>query len=270
MALLFATGCAASADSTSGVSTLDQVRQRGTLLAGVRADNPPHSFIDTSGRHVGFDVDIARAIARIFGVRLEIVKVDELTRISFLEKGTIDVAVASMSKTHKRAEHVDFSQTYFCSFQTFLVRTGSAASLEDLAIKPVAMDRGSSAVANWKTWLAGHGHSDSPQIEEFSEKRAAVEAVRHGNLAGYAEDYEILASFAKDDPTLTVLDQSIGVKLDGIGIRQGDSQMREAVDFALQDLTASGEWRRIYDQWFGPNSTTPVPLQCEPEVWPRG
>lgn len=268
--LLAAAGCASPAGSTSAGSTLDHVKEQGVLKAGIRTDNPPHSSIDASGQHVGFDVDIAGAVAKSLGVRLEIVKVDELTRISFLEKGTIDIAVASMSKTRKRAEKIDFSQTYFRSFQTFLVRKDTARSLEDLVGKSVAMDRGSSAIGNWKTWLSAKGHSGEPKIEEFSDKRAAAESVRQGNLAGYAEDYEILAGFAKNDPGLVVLDQPIGVKLDGIGIRRGDSRMRGAVDFALQDLFASGEWRKIYDRWFGPSSNTPVPVQGELEVWPRG
>jgi polar amino acid transport system substrate-binding protein len=263
-------GCAPPTGTESAGSTLDQVRERGTLVAGIRSDNPPHSFIDDSGQHVGFDVDIANALARRLKVRLEIVKVDELTRISFLEKGKIDVAIASMSKTRERAERVDFSQTYFRSFQTFLVRKDGPSSLEDLVGKSIAMDRGSSAVGNWKAWLVKNGHSKEPEIEEFSEKRAAVESVRQGSLAGYAEDYEILASFAKKDSSLTVLEQPIGIKLDGIGIRQGDSETREAVDSALQDLYAGGEWRRIYDRWFGPKSDTPVPVQGEIEVWPHG
>ena len=269
-ATFLAAGCASPSEAKSGGSTLERVRDKGTLVAGIRSDNPPHSFIDDDGRHIGFDVDIAGAIAKKLKVRLEIVKVDELTRISFLEKGKIDIAVASMSKTRKRAERVDFSQTYFRSFQTFLVRKDGPSSLEDLVGKSVAMDRGSSAQGNWKSWLTGNGHPEEPAIEAFSEKRAAVEAVRQGSLAGYAEDYEILASFAKKDPALTVLQQPIGVKLDGIGIRQGDSETREAIDTALQDLYASGQWRRIYDRWFGPESDTPVPVQGEMEVWPNG
>lgn len=265
-------GCAGSGSTAAKgeAGGLEQVRKEGVLRAGIRTDNPPHSFVDPSGKHVGFDVDIAGAIASRMGVRLEIVRVDELTRISFLEKGTIDVAVASMSKTRKRAQKIDFSQTYFKSFQTFLVRKGQIGSLNDLVGKRVAADRGSSAIGNWKEWLKKNGKPAEAQIEEFGDKQAAVAAVKQGSLAGYAEDYEILASFAKNDPSLVVLNEPIGVKLDGIGVREGTSSLREAVDFALQDMAASGEWRRIYDRWFGPDSNTPVPVQGELEVWPGG
>jgi len=251
--------------------TLAAVEKRGAVRAGIRIDNPPHSFIDDDGNWVGFDIDIAAAVARQLGVRLEKVRVDELTRISFLQNGKIDMAVASMSHTHEREAEVDFSQTYFWSKQTFLVRKGELGSLEDLVGETVGMDRGSSAIGNWRDWLKANGHDDAPEIVEFDEKQAAVEAVRQGAIAGWAEDYEILASFAKRDPSLTVLgDESIGLKLDGIGVRENDSEMRDAINAALQRIWSSGEYKRIYDRWFGPAADTPVPLQGAVEVWPNG
>ena len=158
--------------------TLAAVTQRGVVRAGIRFDNPPHSFIDEDGNWVGFDVDMAEAIAKSLAVKLEKVRVDELTRISFLQNRKIDIAVASMSHTHEREAEVDFSQTYFWSKQTFLVKKGGHASLEDLVGETVGMDRGSSAIGNWQDWLKANGHDDDPEIVEFDEKQAAVEAVR--------------------------------------------------------------------------------------------
>jgi polar amino acid transport system substrate-binding protein len=268
-----AVGCAngSSGEASSGGTLLDDINKRGVLRAGIRFDNPPHSFIDEDGNWVGFDVDIAEALADELGVRLEKVKVDELTRISFLKNGKIDVAVASMSHTIEREHEVDFSQTYFWSKQTFLVRKGEIDSLDDLVGKTVGMDRGSSAIGNWRDWLAAHGHPEDAEIVEFGNKQAAAEAVRQGAIAGWAEDYEILASFAEEDPSLAVLgDESIGLKLDGVGVRENDSELRDAINHALQRIASSGRYREIYDRWFGPDADTPVPLQGEIEVWPQG
>jgi polar amino acid transport system substrate-binding protein len=270
--LPLATACSGgSAAPAPGASVIDGVMERGVLRAGIRFDNPPHSFIDEGGEWIGFDVDIAAALAEELGVELEMVRVDELTRISFLKNGTIDVAVASMSHTHQRELEIDFSQTYFWSKQTFLVRGDEITSLEDLVGKTVGMDRGSSAIGNWRDWLADNGFPDEPQIVEFSDKQAAAEAVRQGAVAGWAEDYEILASFARVDASLAVLEgEGIGLKLDGIGVRENDSKMLDAVNAALQRIAVSGTYDEIYDRWFGPNSDTPVPRQGEIEVWPQG
>jgi polar amino acid transport system substrate-binding protein len=252
-------------------SVLDVVKERGVLRAGIRTDNPPHGFITQDGNWVGFDVDIAQAVAKELGVKLERVKVDELTRISYLQTGQIDIAVASMSHTRKRDEQIDFSQTYFWSKQTFLVKKGKTHKLSDLVGKRVGMSRGSHAIGNWRDWLIKNGHSpDASLLVEFGNKRAGVEAVHQGAIAGYAEDYEILSSLAKGDASLSILDEAIGMKQDGIGVRENDSKIRDAVNFALQNIAKSGEYGKIYDRWFGPKSDTPVPPSGEIEVWPNG
>jgi polar amino acid transport system substrate-binding protein len=248
--------CTLGGANASG-NKLDQIMERDVVRAGVRFDNPPHSFIDEEGNWVGFDIDIAHAVARELGLELELVRVDELTRISYLQEDNIDMAVASMSKTIRRDEEVDFSQTYFWSKQTFLVRDGEIGSLDELVGAKVGMDRGSSAIGNWRDWLTSNDYPAEADIVEFGNKQA--------------EDYEILASFAKNDPSLVVLgDESIGLKLDGIGVAENNSKLLDAINQALQDIAASGEYDEIYNRWFGPDSDTPVPLQGSIEVWPDG
>ena len=271
-ALLFSLVCAVASNAADPQkSVLESVKERGVLRAGIRTDNPPHGFITQEGNWVGFDVDIAEAVAKELGVKLEKVKVDELTRISYLQTGQIDVAVASMSHTRKRDEQIDFSQTYFWSRQTFLVKKGQTRKLSDLVGKRVGVTRGSHALGNWRDWLTRHGHTfDASLVLEFGNKRAGVEAVHQGAIVGYAEDYEILSSLAKGDPALVILDEAIGMKQDGIGVRENDSRIRDAVNFALQNIARSGQYARIYEHWFGPNSDTPVPPSGEIEVWPNG
>jgi polar amino acid transport system substrate-binding protein len=271
---LSATACSASSNAqpASDSSLLDEIKQRGTLRVGTRVDNPPHSSYNESGQWTGFDNDIAAAIAKRWGVKLEMVKVDELTRISFLQNGRIDLAVASISKTKKRAEQIDFSDTYFFSVQTFVVRKGTATSYRDLVDKRVGASRGSSSISNWKSWLQRNGVTTEPEIEQFGDKRAALAAVKQGAIAGWTEDYEVLASYARAESDLTVLDVpgGTGVKLDGIAMRKNDSPLRLAVNLALQDIAATGDYETIYDRWFGPASTAPVPRQGKVEVWPNG
>jgi polar amino acid transport system substrate-binding protein len=261
-----------SAGAFAQKSVLDAVKERGVLRAGIRMDNPPHSFIASDGRWQGFDVEIAEAIAEDLGVKLEKIKVDELTRISFLQNGQIDIAAASISHTKKRDEQIDFSQTYFWSKQTFLVKKGEVKALADLVGKRVGVSRGSHAIGNWRDWLTRKGHRFDPAlVVEFGNKQAGVEAVRQGAVAGYAEDFEVLASFAKNAPTLAVIEaEAIGMKQDGIGVRENDSKIRDAVNFALQRIAKSGKYERIYNTWFGPDTAAPVPESGEIEIWPDG
>lgn len=267
-------GCSAASGQTSTQqqSLYSAVKSRGVLRVGVRPDDPPHSYLDPQGHLVGFDVDIATAIAKYWGVKLQLVNVNELTRISYLQNGRIDLAVTSISKTVKRAKVVDFSETYFFSDQTILVRKGAYKHLSDLVGKTIAADRGSNAGDSWLAWLSAHGHAGDGHIEYFASKQASLEAVNTGAVVGYAEDYELLASLAHNDPGLSVINDpgGIALKLDGVAMHKNDSQLVLEVNLALQHIASSGEYNVIYNRWFGPNSSTPVPLMGHIEVWPNG
>lgn len=268
-------GCSSAsgqADTPQHQSLYSTVKSRGVLRVGVRPDDPPHSYLNSQGHLVGFDVDMATAIAKDWGVKLQLVTVNELTRISYLQNGRIDLAVTSISKTVKRAQQVDFSETYFFSEQTILVRKGAYQHLSDLVGKTIAADRGSNAGDSWLAWLSAHGHAGDGHIESFATKQASLEAVKTGAVAGYAEDYELLAAFAHNDSGVSIITDPGGIapKLDGVAMHQNDSQLVLEVNLALQHIASSGQYTDIYNRWFGPNSATPVPLMGHIEVWPNG
>ena len=275
LALLTSSGCSAAtgqSNSRSSESLYSVVKNRGTLRVGVRPDDPPHSFLNGQGQLVGFDVDIATAIASYWHVKLQLVVVNELTRISYLQNGRIDLAVTSISKTVKRAEQIDFSETYFYSDQTILVRKGKYHHLSNLVGQTIAADRGSNAGDSWLAWLKAHGHPGNTHIEDFGDKQASLNAVKAGAVAGWAEDYELLAAYAHKDPSLYIIQDpgGIGVKLDGVAMHKNDSALTLEVNLALQHIASSGEYDKIYNKWFGPHSATPVPRMGSIEVWPHG
>ncbi len=92
--------CGFSSVATAGESTLDLVKKRGKLIAGVRYDAPPWGSVDKEGKVIGFDVDIARYFAQKLGVELELVQVTAKTRIPMLVNGNVDILTAGMAHTH--------------------------------------------------------------------------------------------------------------------------------------------------------------------------
>jgi polar amino acid transport system substrate-binding protein len=249
-----------------GDSTLDRVREAGKVRIGVRFDNPPLSFIDEDGDWVGFDVDLTNEIAERLDVDLEMVRVDEITRISFLQEGQIDLAVASMNHTRSRDAAVDFSITYFWDTQTFLVRKGEFDSLDDLYGQLVAMNAGSSAIDAWNRYVEAQG-GDPSEIVEFTDKVAAVQALRDGAVDGYAEDGITLAALAAGDDSLVLLSEGFNPVQYGVGLPENDSEWRDTINYILQDIWADGTYFEIYDRWFGPDADVPHPLGGEMEIW---
>jgi polar amino acid transport system substrate-binding protein len=262
------TACGAPTPSVSVVSTLDKVKAAGVVRVGIRFDNPPLSYVDGNGAWIGFDVDLANEVAKRLGVKIEQVKVDETTRISFLQEGKIDLAVASMNHTRQREDAVDFSLTYFWDTQTFLVRKDSGlATLEDLFGRKVALNAGSSAIEAWKKYAADHGGA-APEIVEFTDKLAAMQALRDGAVDGYAEDGITLLALAKGDANLALVPGGINLVQFGIGLPSNDSAWRDAVNYALQEIWQDGTYATIYNKWLGPTAEVQLPLGGQMEIWP--
>jgi polar amino acid transport system substrate-binding protein len=266
-ALVLLSACSALGTS-SPESTADRVAESGVVRVGVRFDNPPLSFIQEDGEWVGFDVDLANALADQLGLEIELVKVDETTRISFLQEGQIDMAVASMNHTRSREEAVDFSITYFWDNQSFLVRTGTYGSLAEIMGQKVAANVGSSTIDSWQAYSTANG-GPAPEIVEFTDKLAAMQALRDGVVEGYTEDNITLLALAAGDPGLELVPGGHNKVQFGIGLPENDSTWRDQVNYALQDLWKSGVYQGIYEKWFtGPQAAVPLPLSGEMEIWP--
>jgi len=263
LALLLAACGGGGGDS----STLDAVSESGTVRVGVRNDNPPMSFVDESGVWVGFDLDLSAALADELGLELELVAVDGTTRISFLQEGQVDMSVASMNHTLSRDEAIDFSITYFWDNQSFLVRTGTYASIDELLDQTVAANAGSSVIDSWNSYVAARGGA-APEIVEFDEKLAAMQALRDGAVEGYSEDNITLLALAAGDPALTLLPGGHNPVQFGVGVAENDSDWRDEVNFALQELWRDGTFQTIYERWFvGPDRIIDLPLGGEIELW---
>ncbi len=268
LSTLFVLLLAACQGGNTAVSTYDQVMKNGRVRIGVRNDNPPMSFIDNNGDWVGFDIDLANAMAEQLGVEPELVVVDGTTRISFLQDGEVDMSIASMNHTRSRDDAVDFSITYFWDNQSFLIRSGTYSSIDELMGQTVAANAGSSAIPSWQEYSAANG-GPPPDIVEFDDKLAAMQALRDGAVEGYTEDNITMLSLAAGDPNLELLPGGHNPVQFGIGVPVDDSLWRDQVNYALQELWNDGTYAAIYERWFvGPDRIINLPLGGEMEIWP--
>ena len=126
---LFLMGCA---KKTPELTDLDEIIQRGYLIAGVKEDSPPFGYYKDGSLH-GIDIDIARQIANnIFQTdsraNVRFVKVNPQNRISKLNSKEVDILVATMRINDKRKLVIDFSIPYFITGQKLMVRQDSKIS----------------------------------------------------------------------------------------------------------------------------------------------
>jgi len=129
-------------------AVMKRVKESGKLVLGTSADYPPYEFhkaVNGKDEIVGFDIEVAREIAKDLGVTLEIkdMKFDGL--LAALDQGVIDLVVAGMSPTPERAKSVDFSSIYYQSKQMLVVRTADKdiiTSKDAMSGKTIGVQKG--------------------------------------------------------------------------------------------------------------------------------
>ncbi len=246
---------------------LDEIKQRGTLVVGVKDSQPPFGFVDESSKQiVGFEPDLCAAIADKFGVKLELKPVTSSTRIPMLEQGAIDLVAATMTHKIEREEKIDFSITYFPATQKLLVKKDSGiSSVADLAGKKVGSAKGSTSEKNVK-----NAQPDCTVVS-FETYPEAFLAMKQGKVVAVTTDAPILLGIRNSDENpdnWAIVGEDIAAEPYGIGMTENDSDLRDAVNIALMELWKSREYKKIYDKWFGESTKFHIPLTWTMEVWP--
>ncbi|SKA85910.1 amino acid ABC transporter substrate-binding protein, PAAT family [Clostridium sp. USBA 49] len=129
-------------------SKLDEIKKKGKIVLGTSPDYPPYEFIkEENGKQtvVGFDIEIAKLIAKDLGVELEIKEMDFKGLLSALQAGSIDMVLAGMTPNEDRKKSVDFSNVYYTAVQKVVVRAedkDKIKSIDDLKGKKVGVQKG--------------------------------------------------------------------------------------------------------------------------------
>ncbi len=243
-------------------SALDDVKTRGKLIAGVRYDTAPYGYLDSSGKVVGFDIDLIRAVAKRLGVSAELVQVTAKTRIPLLQSGKVDILAAALTHTREREQAIDFSITYVVDGSRLLVKKGSGIQrIEDLNKegKTIACIQGSVDEVNARR-LAPRA-----KILDYQQYPQAFLAVKQGLADAMTTVVSTLDQFAKQDSSVEVVGDFLNTQPIAFVIRPNDSKWRNAINGALQDMVEDGSFKSIYAKYF---TTPPAKIQV-PETWPR-
>jgi polar amino acid transport system substrate-binding protein len=227
-------------------STLDVVKQRGTLIAGVKSDYPPFGYVDGNGNVAGFDIELMKYLAKRLGVKADLRPVSSANRIPMLQSGTVDVICASMGITKDRVKAVDFTVPYVLGETKFLVKRGSNISgYADLADKTIVYTQGTP----WGEAIK----REQPKAKTlvFQDKPQAVIAVQQGRADAYVDDAPPLYVFAKQHKDLQVVGEAAPPSPMGIAVRLNDPVWRNEINFALIDAWQDGTYQKLYREFFG-------------------
>ena len=119
----------------SQADTLDNVKRKGVLVVGTKADYAPFGFLDASGNIVGLEADLAGDVAKRLGVKLELVPVTSANRMQLLQEGKIDLMIATMSVTPEREKAVGIISPHYYATRIGVLAPKSANIKDETDLK---------------------------------------------------------------------------------------------------------------------------------------
>ena len=231
---------------------LDDIKKKGVIVFGVLGTDEPNSFVDPKTRDlVGYEVDIAKAIAQKIGVKAEFKQLAVAARIPELQQGRVDVLAASLTHNKERESQIDFSLTTFVTGQKVLVKTSSGiADIGQLAGKKVLTVKGGTQEPNIRKAVP------NVDVVTFETTQQAFLALQQGKGVGYVNDEASLVNdFAKLGPAkkdYAILPTNISTEPLALGLRKGEPALKAVVDGTLRELESSGNADKLFIKWYGP------------------
>lgn len=256
------TGCAGekkendnSAAATQGeVSATDSGETAKTFTVGFDAEFPPYGYRNDSGEYVGFDLDLAEEVCKRNGWTLKKQPIDWDSKDMELSSKSID-CIWSGFTINGREEAYTWSKPYVDNSQVFVVAGDSGINTKnDLEGKIVAVQKDSSALAalNDEEEAANIALRDSfSQLIEYADYNTAFMDLEQGAVDAVAIDTGVAAYQVsrRSEGAFVILTETLATEQYGVGFLLGDTELRDEVQKALDEMAADGTVAKIAEKW---------------------
>lgn len=249
--VLFCVGRVFAADAVAPErSTLNSILKRGELRIGLDAGYMPFEMRDKKGDIIGFDVDLARLMARYMGVKLTIVNTQWDGVIPALLTDKFDVLMGGMTITPERNLRVNFCDPYVMIGQTILLRRGlekTIRSYRDLNDPKYTISTKLGTTGD----IAARRYLPKAKLKQFESESDGAMEVRSGRVDGYVYDLPFNAVYAAQNPDKVIhLKEPFTQEALGWAVRKGDPDILNWLNNFLAQSKRDGTYDALYKKWF--------------------
>lgn len=240
-------GGGVSKEITLTFNSLARVKRAGVIVFGSDTTYAPFEWIDPqTGNAVGFDVDLANLLASKIGVKAQIVTADFSGIIPALQTGKFDAIISSLTITDERKKEVDFSDPYYNSGQILAVQSSnnSITKPEDLVGKTVGVQTGTTGEEAAK-------QIKGAIVKSYPDIQLALSDLEIGRIDAVINDLPVSLYYAKTHPKIKLVGSLFTTEQYGIAFRKDEPELRDAINNALKEIKADGEYSALYKKWFG-------------------
>lgn len=218
------------------------------LNVGTNATFSPFEFVDEKTKdYSGFDMDIIRAIAKEMGYTVKIHNIAFDGLIPSLESGSINVIVSGMTITEERAKRITFSEPYYKSGLSIMVKADNMAinSFADLVGQKVAVQIGTVGAIHAKK-------IPNAVVREFNSAAETFIELKAGGVVAAINDLPVNQYYIKQlqEKDMKLVGSVVNVEGFGIAVAKKDTALMEQINKALAKIHQNGEYDKIYQKWF--------------------
>ncbi|SFP84898.1 cysteine ABC transporter substrate-binding protein [Caldicoprobacter faecalis] len=258
------TACASQSSNTK--SSIDRIKEYGKVRIGVFSDKPPFGYVDSNGEVQGYDVYLARRIAKdLLGdeSKVEFVFVEAANRVEYLQSDKVDIILANFTVTDDRKKLVDFAHPYM------KVSLG-VVSPKDNVITDVSQLKGKKLIVNKGTTADIFFTKNYPDIEllKYDQNTEAFQALLDGRGHALAHDNTMLFAWVREHEGYTVGITSLGGQ-DTIApaVKKGNTELLNWLNEELEKLGEENFMHKNFEETLRPfygDSINPDDIVIEP------
>lgn len=236
--------------SAINATNLDDIKKRGFLKIGVFSDKPPFGYIDKNGKFQGYDIFLAKRLAKnLFGdeKKVEFTPVEAASRVEFLRANKVDIILANFTKTKERQRVVDFAMPYMQVSLGVVSKNGEITDISQLKNKILLVNKGTTADIYFTK-----NHNEIKKMK-FDQNTETFAALIDGRGDALAHDNTLLFAWVKNNPSFKVAIPSLG-EADVIApaVKKGDKELLEWINSQISALNGENFFLKAYNATIKP------------------
>lgn len=209
---------------------------------GTNAAFPPFEYTE-GAEIVGFDVTVSNLIARDYGKELKVVDMSFDGLIAALQAGSIDFIAAGMTATEERRKNVDFSEPYYSSKQTIIVRADSndVVSVKDLKGKSIGVQSGTTGE------IYATEEVENASVKSFKTGIDASLALKNGAIDSIILDELPAKEIVRRNPELKIVDDDFFTDEYAIAVKKGNAELLNSINKTIRTMKENGNYQKLLD-----------------------
>ncbi len=230
--------------------------ENGLLVMGTSIF-PPFVHIDeASGEIIGFDIKLAKEIAKDLHKKLKIENMNFEELIHAVQSGKVDMALCAMTITENRKLDVNFSTSYFESSQVMLAKQSDANSFENFSsLEELGKNKNLGAeIASTGAMLAKEIAAEKPIVEIHSLELLLMELIS-GNVDAIVVDEQTAKAYVSKYDELYILPNQFETEYYGVAVHKGDDALLQAVNSTIDKLVSSGDYSDMVEKYINSYTT---------------